>query len=67
MHYIPTIWVNEVTPVNAENLNKIEQGLATMSELACPAVTTESNGAFLRVVNGSWAAVQLTDVSVEGA
>lgn len=32
-----------------------------------PEVTAENNGAFLRVVDGAWAIVNLTDVSVEGA
>lgn len=32
-----------------------------------PAVTADSNGAFLRVVDGAWAAEMLTDVSKEGA
>ena len=32
-----------------------------------PEVTTEDEGKFLRVVNGAWSAVSLTDVSTEGA
>lgn len=32
-----------------------------------PAVTAEDNGAFLRVIDGAWAVVKMTDVSVEGA
>lgn len=32
-----------------------------------PSVTEENNGAFLQVVNGVWTAVNLTDVSTEGA
>lgn len=34
---------------------------------ALPAVGTANNGSFLRVVNGKWAAAQLTDVSEVGA
>ena len=34
---------------------------------ALPAVGTADNGSFLRVVNGAWAAAQLTDVSEVGA
>lgn len=32
-----------------------------------PSVTEENNGAFIQVVNGVWTAVNLTDVSTEGA
>lgn len=32
-----------------------------------PAPTTDDNGKFLRVVDGNWAAVELTDVSEVGA
>ena len=32
-----------------------------------PSVTSDNNGAFLRVVDGVWTTVQLTDVSIEGA
>ena len=32
-----------------------------------PTVTTANNGAFMQVVEGAWAAVNLTDVSTEGA
>jgi hypothetical protein len=31
-----------------------------------PEVSTDDNGKFLRVVNGAWAAVELTDASLEG-
>lgn len=40
---------------------------ANLSKVNVPAVTTADNGSFLRVVNGTWAAVQLTDVSEVGA
>lgn len=32
MSYEPTIWVNEVTPLNADNMNKIEQGIKTNTD-----------------------------------
>jgi hypothetical protein len=32
-----------------------------------PEITTADNGKFLQVVDGKWAAVMLTDVSIEGA
>ena len=32
-----------------------------------PSVSSDDEGAFLRVTNGAWAKVKLTDVSVEGA
>jgi hypothetical protein len=32
-----------------------------------PDASASPNGSFLQVVNGAWAAVSLTDVSLEGA
>ena len=32
-----------------------------------PTVSSDDEGAFLRVSNGEWTTVKLTDVSVEGA
>jgi metal-dependent amidase/aminoacylase/carboxypeptidase family protein len=31
--YEKTVWVNRVTPVNAENLNKIEEGVEQLDTL----------------------------------
>lgn len=36
---------------------------AAESGAGCPSVTTADNGKFLRVVNGAWAAVEITDAS----
>ena len=33
MSYEPTTWVDGETPVNARNLNKLEQGLKEVSEI----------------------------------
>ena len=33
MSYEPTTWVDGETPVNARNLNKLEQGLKEASEI----------------------------------
>ena len=30
MSYTPTLWVDGETPVNATNMNKIEQGIVTL-------------------------------------
>ena len=38
-----------------------------LAKVNVPAVTAADNGAFMRVVNGAWAAAQLTDVSEVGA
>lgn len=32
MSYNPTTWVDGETPINAKNLNKLEQGLKQVSE-----------------------------------
>lgn len=32
MSYEPTVWVDGVTPVNAENLNKLEAGVQAAAE-----------------------------------
>lgn len=34
MSYNPTTWVDGETPINASNLNKLEQGLKEVSEQA---------------------------------
>ena len=40
-----------------------EKTPAEVAEMILPTVTSSDDGAFLRVVNGSWAAVQITDAS----
>lgn len=40
---------------------------ANLAKVNVPAVTASDNGAFMRVLNGAWAAAQLTDVSEVGA
>lgn len=40
---------------------------ANLAKVNVPAVTAADNDAFMRVVNGKWAAAQLTDVSEVGA
>lgn len=57
-----------------DDLNTTDQSslVAAVNEVsakasALPTVTTDNNGAFLRVVDGVWTAVNLTDVSTEGA
>jgi hypothetical protein len=40
MPYTPTTWVDNVTPVNAANLNKMETGIDTVTDTAEAAQTT---------------------------
>lgn len=40
MSYTPTTWIDGETPVNAENLNRLEEGVANADEKATAAVKT---------------------------
>lgn len=51
MAYVPTVWQDGVTPVNATNLNKIETGLDGQDDRI---VVLESRPATPAVVNGQW-------------
>ena len=57
--FLPSAPVTSVNGITGDVVIEASGGL--------PEVTTENNGAFLRVVDGAWAIVNLTDVSVEGA
>lgn len=70
---ISSLVINKVP--SSEIFNSIKsQGLVNEDELylveddsGLPAVTLADSGKFLRVVDGKWKAVGLTDVSIEGA
>ena len=55
--------------VQEANVAMMEIGgaIEIMAAHLTPAVSAEDNGKFLQVVGGTWQAVSLTDVSVEGA
>lgn len=70
----PTYKADEIkatVPYGDETAKDVQYALdmlaANLSNVSVPAVTASDNGAFLRVVNGAWAAAQLTDVSEVGA
>lgn len=70
----PTYKADEIkatVPYGDETAKDVQYALdmlaANLSKVNVPAVTAADNGAFLRVVNGKWAAAQLTDVSEVGA
>lgn len=46
MSYTPTAWVDGVTPVNAENLNKMETGIKSNSDAIDEINTARENGEF---------------------
>jgi hypothetical protein len=48
MPYTPTNWVDGVTPVNAANLNKLEQGLAAAVGIPADVVVTPSTAHLIR-------------------
>lgn len=62
--------INGETYENVEQLEatNTEGGVVVYSEGSdrLPPVTSADNGKFMRVVNGKWAAVALTDVSEVG-
>lgn len=45
MPYNPTTWVDKETPVNAENLNNLEQGVVGATERAEDTYTREETDA----------------------
>lgn len=70
----PTYKADEIkatVPYGDETAKDVQYALdmlaANLSKVNVPAVTAADNGSFLRVVNGKWAAAQLTDVSEVGA
>lgn len=46
MAYIPTVWIDGETPVNAENLNKLEDGVQENSSAIEEINTARANGEF---------------------
>ena len=48
MTYTPTIWQDGVTPVNAANLNKLEQGLAAAVGIPADVVVTPATAHLIR-------------------
>ena len=70
MSYTPTTWVDGVTLVNAENLNKLEQGVANADKRAMAAVKTvngigpDENGNVV-VEGGGGGNVDLTGYATE--
>lgn len=70
----PTYRADEIkatVPYGDETAKNVQYALdmlaANLAKVNVPAVTAADNGSFLRVVNGAWAAAQLTDVSEVGA
>lgn len=70
----PTYTADEIratVPYDDETAKNVQYALdmlaANLAKVNVPAVTAADNGAFMRVVNGAWAAAQLTDVSEVGA
>lgn len=70
----PTYTADEIratVPYGDETAKNVQYALdmlaANLAKVNVPAVTAADNGAFMRVVNGAWAAAQLTDVSEVGA
>lgn len=70
----PTYTAGEIraaVPLGDETAKNVQYALdmlsANLAKVNVPAVTAADNGAFMRVVNGAWAAAQLTDVSEVGA
>lgn len=70
----PTYTADEIkatVPYGDETAKNVQYALdmlaANLAKVNVPAVTAADNGSFLRVVNGAWAAAQLTDVSEVGA
>ena len=70
----PTYTADEIratVPYGDETDKNVQYALdmlaANLAKVNVPAVTAADNGAFMRVVNGAWAAAQLTDVSEVGA
>lgn len=70
----PTYKADEIkatVPYGDETAKNVQYALdmlaANLAKVNVPAVTAADNGAFMRVVNGAWAAAQLTDVSEVGA
>ena len=70
----PTYTADEIratVPYGDETAKDVQYALdmlaANLAKVNVPAVTAADNGAFMRVVNGAWAAAQLTDVSEVGA
>lgn len=70
----PTYTADEIkatVPYGDETAKNVQYALdmlaANLAKVNVPAVTAADNGAFMRVVNGKWAAAQLTDVSEVGA
>lgn len=70
----PTYTADEIraaVPLGDETTKNVQYALdmlsANLAKVNVPAVTAADNGAFMRVVNGAWAAAQLTDVSEVGA
>ena len=70
----PTYTADEIratVPYGDETAKNVQYVLdmlaANLAKVNVPAVTASDNGAFMRVVNGAWAAAQLTDVSEVGA
>ena len=46
--YAPTVWQDGVTPVNAANLNKLEQGLAAAVGIPADVVVTPATALLIR-------------------
>lgn len=70
----PTYTADEIkatVPYGDETAKNVQYALdmlaANLAKVNVPAVTAADNDAFMRVVNGKWAAAQLTDVSEVGA
>ena len=61
-HKVSTQVVQEA----GEAMHELGAAIETMAPHLTPAVTASDDGKFLQVVGGTWQAVALTDVSVEG-
>ena len=46
-----------------ETIGDVRENKDAWNEKELPAVTTSDNGKFLRVVNGAWAAVSISDAN----
>lgn len=59
--------ITQVVQEAGAAMEELGAAIETMASHLTPAVTSSDDGKFLQVIGGTWQAVALTDVSVEGA
>jgi len=59
--------ITQVVQEAGAAMEELGAAIETMASHLTPAVTASDDGKFLQVIGGTWQAVALTDVSVEGA